>query len=432
MSRNQSHGRRSFGFRTWFEPGMGVKRWLVLLAFGVSLCGLGFGYLLRELYTSVTFPEPVYYLTLQFIPRVARGIIFMGLAGGSIALAIWKLNRYLLSVVMDKNGDDRPLVEMVYNHRNGQRGPKVVAIGGGTGLSVLLRGMKEYTSNLTAIVTVADDGGSSGRLRRDLGVLPPGDFRNCIAALADAEPLVTRLMQYRFGEGGDLEGHSFGNLFIVAMAGVTGNFEEAIRETSRVLRVRGQILPSTLEDVTLNAELDDARLIRGESLIGVSDHPIGRVYLDPPHPAAYPGAMQAIQEADLIIMGPGSVFTSVLPNLLVEGITKSIMKSKATKVYICNVATQPGETDGFDAENHAEALLRHTNDGLFNYFLVHDSLIRPVPSDGDARPVLSTGRSLPGISTIVRDVVSDETPLRHDPYKLSEALIDVLNNHRRS
>lgn len=417
--------RWSPGFFTWFRPGMHVKRWLLLLIFGVVLFSLGVGYFLRELYVSYTFPEPVYYLTLQFIPRAGRGVLFVLLACGAIGFGVWGLNRSLLSAFRTR-GEDRRLVEMVYNHRYGRQGPKVVAIGGGTGLSVLLRGLKEHTDNLTAVVTVADDGGSSGRLRRELGVLPPGDFRNCIAALADAEPLVTRLMQYRFGEGSELEGHSFGNLFIVAMTGVVGNFEEAIRETGRVLAVRGQILPSTLGNVTLIAKLKDAQTVRGESLIGETHQPIDRVYLDPPGIKAYPEAVQAIMEAELIVLGPGSVFTSVLPNLLVDGIPQAIRASNAIKVYVCNVATQPGETDGFDAESHAEALLRHVGPGLFSYFLVHDAAQHPVPSDGRAQPIFLAGRPLEGVSIIVADMVSEETPLRHDPYKLSEALLRLM------
>src|SRR5512133_510071 len=319
---------------------MRIKRWLILLFIGLVSLSLGFGYILVHIYRTQPLPEFVGSLTLQFIDRLIRGIIFMG-AGLAITLfAFLKLNESMLSAVMP-NGHNN-LVDIVYNQRQRKRGPKIVTIGGGTGLSTLLRGIKEYTTNVTAIVTVADDGGSSGRLRRELGVLPPGDFRNCIAALADAEPLMTKLFQYRFSEGSGLDGHSFGNLFIVAMSGVTGNFEQAIRESSRVLAVRGQILPSTLENVTLCAELEDADLVQGESKISESSQPIKRVYLEPEHPAAYPEAMRAILDADMIVVGPGSLYTSILPNLLVKDLLGAIKASRALKVYVCNIATQSG------------------------------------------------------------------------------------------
>ena len=257
---------RQSGFIKWFYLGMHIKRWLLLVLVGVAIMGLGFSYLLREAYVSYTFPTSVYYITLQFLPRWFRGLLFIGGSIGVILFAFWRLNNSLLSAFVRRSSDES-LVNILYNHRYLSRGPKIVAVGGGTGLSTLLRGLKEYSGNLTAVVTVADDGGSSGRLRRELGILPPGDVRNCIAALADAEPLMTKLFQYRFSEGSGLEGHSFGNLFIVAMSGVTGNFEEAVRATSRVLAVRGQILPSTLANVTLSAHTEDEEVIHGESNI---------------------------------------------------------------------------------------------------------------------------------------------------------------------
>src|SRR5439155_16960721 len=273
-------------------------------------------------YGTVPLPEEAGQATLQFLPRVVRAALFVTLGLVLAFVGLWRLNKSVLDTVSPNGGN---LVDQIYNFRYRSRGPKIVAMGGGTGLSTLLRGLKKYTSNVTAIVTVADDGGSSGRLRRELGVLPPGDFRNCIVALAEAEPLMARLFQYRFGKGSDLEGHSFGNLFIVAMSGITGNFEEAIREASRVLAVRGQILPSTLENVTLCAELEDAAHVRGESKISAASLPIRRVYLQPERPAAFPDAVRAILDADLVIVGPGSLYTSILPNLLVDGVAKALV-----------------------------------------------------------------------------------------------------------
>jgi uncharacterized cofD-like protein len=298
-----------------------------------------------------------------------------------------------------------------------------VAIGGGTGLSTLLRGLKEHTANLTAVVTVADDGGSSGRLRRELGVLPPGDVRNCIAALADAEPLMTRLFQYRFSEGSGLEGHSFGNLFIVAMSGVTGSFEEAVRTTSRVLAVRGQILPSTLANVTLSARTEDEETIHGESNITKRGGAIREVYLQPGNVQANPEVIRAILNADLIIVGPGSLFTSVLPNLLVEGIRQAIAVSSALKVYVCNVATQHGETDSFAVSDHFRALMRHTGRNLFDYVLANSNVQEPLPDAWHSEPVRVDDLSLDGARVMTADVVSVDNRYHHDPKKLSDSLV---------
>ena len=339
----------------WLYFGMHIKRWLLLLLAGVAIMGLGIGYFLREVYASYTFPDEAYYITLQFLPRYVRGGMFVGLSVGVILFAVWQLNKSLLSAFV-RPGRDESLVNIIYNHRYLRRGPKIVAIGGGTGLSTLLRGLKEHTGNLTAVVTVADDGGSSGRLREELGLPPPGDLRNCIAALADVEPLMTRLFQYRFNKGSGLEGHSFGNLFIAAMSSVTGNFEDAVRETSRVLAVRGQILPSTLTNVRLSAVTEDNESIHGESQITERGSRIKQVFIHPENAQAHPDAIRAILAADLVVVGPGSLYTSVLPNLLVDGIRRAIEMTKAVRVYVCNVATQHGETDEFSVGDHYQAL----------------------------------------------------------------------------
>ena len=413
---------RDSNFLKWFYFGMHIKRWLLLLLIGVAIMGLGFGYFLREVYVSYTFPGFVYYLTLQFVPRYARGAMFVVASAGIILFAIWKLNSSLLSAFI-RPGRDESLVNIIYNHRYLRRGPKVVAIGGGTGLSVLLRGLKEYTGNLTAIVTVADDGGSSGRLRRELGILPPGDVRNCIAALADAEPLMTRLFQYRFREGSGLEGHSFGNLFIVAMSGVTGNFEEAIRETSRVLAVRGQILPSTLANVTLSAITEDELTIHGESNITGSGSRIREVYIQPANAQANPDAIRAILSADIIGVGPGSLLTSVLPNLLVEGIRRAVEISPALKVYVCNVATQRGETDAFTVSDHFNTLYGHVKANLFRYVLANSNVEGSLPESWRSEPVRLDRSRLDGTLIVAADVVSEENRYHHDSKKLADALI---------
>jgi uncharacterized cofD-like protein len=306
--------------------------------------------------------------------------------------------------------------------------PKVVAIGGGTGLSTLLRGLKAHSPYITAIVTVADDGGSSGRLRRELGVLPPGDFRNCIAALADDEALITKLFQYRFGQGSGLNGHSFGNLFITALAAVTGSFERALVEAGRVLAVRGRILPSTLENVTLVADLQGGETpaltrVRGESAIPKVGQPIERVFLRPEGARAYPAAVRAILDADLIVAGPGSLFTSVLPNLLVNDIRQAVAASPAQRLYVCNVATQPGETDGFDVGRHVAALEQHVGPGLFPYVLANGRLVAGPPQPRADAVALNypAGASY---RVIEADMADPSSPWRHHAGKLAAQVID--------
>lgn len=414
-------------FFKWLYPGMHIKRWLLLLLVGIIGIGLGLAYILREVYEFYTFPDFIFYVTLQFIPRYLRGGIFLSVSAALIIIAVWRFNHSLISALVPDGRDDS-LVNIVYQQRNLKRGLKVVAIGGGTGLSTLLRGLKESTGNLTAIVTVADDGGSSGRLRRELGVLPPGDFRNCIVAMADAEPLMTRLFQYRFGEGSGLEGHSFGNLFIVAMSGITGSFEEAIKESSRVLAVRGRILPSTLANVTLYAQMEDEATIQGESNIPHGSSPIKRVFLEPSKVTAYPEAMQASLEADLIVIGPGSLYTSILPNLLVDGIKEAIWASPALKVYVCNVATQRGETDGFSVAEHVAAIERHVGPGLFHYVLANSNTQAHFPAEWKVDAVSYRGEALNGVEIVLADVVNPENRLRHDPKRLAGQLLRLYND----
>lgn len=413
---------RDSSFVKWFYFGMHIKRWLLLLLVGVVLMGLGFGYFLREVYVSYTFPSFVYYLTLQFFPRWVRGVLFVTASLGLISFAVWKLNSSLLSAFLRPERNES-IVDIIYNHRYLRRGPKIVAIGGGTGLSTLLRGLKEYTGNITAIVSIADDGGSSGRLQRELGVLPPGDIRKNIAALADAEPLMSRLFEYRFDEGNGLEGHSFGNLFIVAMTEVAGNFEEAVRETSRVLAVRGQILPATLSALTLCARTHDGEVVRGESAITEHGN-VKEIFLDPPTIQANPDAIRAILQADIIICGPGSLMTSVLPNVLVEGIRRAIEVSNAMKVYVCNVATQHGETDAFKVSDHYAAMKEHLRGSTpFDFVLANNNIDGVLPEEWHSEPVRIDMSMLDDVRVIGADVIAEENRYRHDSKKLADTLI---------
>jgi uncharacterized cofD-like protein len=410
----------------WLQIGMGIKRWLLLLMMGITIISLGVAYILRDLYLRWTFPPLVYYLTLQFLPRPVRGFLFGGAGLGLVTLALYNLSHSLLAAFVHPGQED--IAEVVYRYRRRARGPRVVAIGGGNGMAVLLRGLKAHTSNLTAIVTVADDGGSSGQLRRDLGVLPPGDVRNCLTALADDEALTTQLFQYRFSQGAGLDGHAFGNLFIVAMAGVTGDFDRAILESSRVLAVQGRILPSTLDPVTLCAELqseDRLGRIEGESQIPLAQLPIARVFLQPHDVRAYPGAIQAILEADLICIGPGSLYTSVLPNLLVDGIARALRVARAPRVYVCNVATQVGETDRYDLEDHLTALTSHVTRDCLTHVLANGNMAVPVPPDWPIALVPPVYSSSMGYHVVVADLIDHNSPWRHDPDKLAQALMAI-------
>ncbi len=420
---------RNHSLFTWLYPGMHIKRWLVLLVVGMTLLSLGAAYLLREAYLAYDFPGVAHYLTLQFIPRWGRGIIFVSVAVSAVSIAFWKLNASLLYAVVRPGAQNGGMARSLYAKRVLSRGPRVVAIGGGTGLSVLLRGLKEYTSNLTAIVTVADDGGSSGRLRQDFGVVAPGDIRQCLAVLAEAEPLMSRLFQYRFRSGEGLEGHSFGNLFIVAMANVTGNFETAIQEASRVLNVRGSILPSTLVDVTLSARTQDNELVHGEHNITEYGARIRELFLNPADAEAHPDAVRAILDADLVVIGPGSLYTSVMPNLLVEDLRKALLSTSAQRVFVCNVATENGETDDFGVADHLEAIERHTAPGLIETVIANSNL-GTLPEELHSSPVSLAhpdARVFQHVRVVEADVVASGNRYRHDVQKLADAILDVYH-----
>ena len=427
----------------WFTPGLHVKRWLVLLMLGMVMISLGIGYALKNLYSSgVNLPVFFYYLTLQFLNRYVRGALFGALGLSVILYALYKLTQSVLGPFLP--GRNRALTEIIYNYRFLQKGPRVVALGGGTGLSTLLRGLKKYTGNLTAIVTVADDGGSSGRLRKEYRILPPGDFRQCITALADVEPLMTTLFQHRFTEG-SLNGHSFGNLFIMAMAEITGDFEHAIRESGRVLAVRGQIVPSTLRDVTLIAEMVDGETRVGESSIPhANGHPadeeaggpvatvtaIKRVFLEP-EPTINPEAEEAILNAELITVGPGSLYTSILPNLVVDGMAEALKASPAIKVFICNVATQPGETDFFRVSDHLKAIESHLGSNIFDFVVINSNNNFPLPqsaqSAGIKRVIYDQATvSQRSIHAVLVDVVNSRISTHHDPDKLAKAIMKKI------
>jgi uncharacterized cofD-like protein len=415
----------------WLRPGMHVKRWLLLLIAGIVLIGLGLAFLLRQLYVDLTLPAAFYYLTLQFLSRPARAIILgvMGLA--AVLLALVQLNRSLLNPFV--SAGQANVAEKIYQHHRRRRGPKIVVLGGGTGLSTLLRGLKHHSDNITAIVSVADDGGSSGRLRQATGMLPPGDIRQCLVALSEEEGVTGQLFQYRFGDQYGLGGHSFGNLFIAAMSDIAGSFEQGVVESSRVLAVRGRVIPSTLKQVTLAADLrvenghngHGWQRVVGESAIPAAQREIVRVFLEPETVPAYPEAIKAILQADMIIAGPGSLFTSVLPNLLVPGIAAAVRSSRARKLYVCNVATQPGETTDFDVDAHVRAMQRHVGD-LFNVVLANDHIIASRGEQAHLKPVPLPAGQPQDYTLLTADVIDEERPWRHDSTKLAQVIMAIF------
>ena len=314
-----------------------------------------------------------------------------------------------------------------------QQGPNIVVVGGGTGLSVLLRGLKEYSSNITAIVSVGDDGGSSGRIREEFGMVPVGDVRNCIVALSDREELMEQIFDYRFKQGEGLDGHSLGNLLLVAMTHLTGSFHDAVSDINEVLQIRGRVLPVTDVPVTLKAILDDDREIVGESCVSQADRPIMRLTIEPENVQPLEEALEAIREADAIVLGPGSLFTSIIPNLLVDGIVEAILQSKAMKFYVCNVMTQAGETDNYSAEDHLRVLIEHGRKGIVDYIVVnsHNTISADVLeryAEEGASPVYYNKAELEAlkVKVIESNLLNEQQVLRHDSARLAACIMDVI------
>lgn len=314
---------------------------------------------------------------------------------------------------------------LAYDPRDIYVGPQIVVIGGGTGLAVLLSGLKKYSQNLTAIVTMCDTGGSTGRLQKDFDILPPGDIRQCLIALSGAENLLRSLFEYRFTQG-ELAGHSFGNLFITALVKVTGSFEKAIEEASRLLATHGQVLPSTLEKVVLCARFKNGEIVRGEANIPLVAHqnPIQEIFLEPEDVKPYFKAIEAIAKADLIIIGPGSLYTSIIPNLLIKDLTKAILNASVPKVYICNVSTERGETENYDVEKHLEILKKYSHPNIVNFCVVNTKILRRDESDelGAIYNISTEKESIGDCKIIGADVISENQPLFHDSDKLAKVI----------
>ncbi|MBU4488672.1 MAG: YvcK family protein [Candidatus Omnitrophica bacterium] len=403
----------------WLIPGMGVKRWAALVVLSVVLISMG--------------------TVIMVINRDANNkaavsvVILFGIIG--LIVAIKNIVKSVVTVFLPQREEE--LVDIVYQKRYLERGSNIVTIGGGTGLSVLLHGLKSYSSNITAIVTVADDGGSSGRLRQEFNMLPPGDIRSCLVALADAEPLMRKLFQFRFEEGDYLKGHSFGNLFITAMSKVTGDFEEAIKQSSKVLAIRGKVIPSTLSKIKLVAEHKNGELTAGESKISETKNPIKRVFLEPDNCEATEEALIAVKEADVIILGPGSLYTSIIPNLLISGIYQEVSRSKVLKVYICNVMTQPGETDGYKASDHLKALINHSTPGIVNTCIINtgnvpEALLKKYKEEGAGivEPDRETIQKM-GYQVVGANIISATDYVRHNADKLSRLIMNLVGEGTR-
>ena len=415
----------------WLLPGLEVKRWFLLIITGAILAAIGLCiiYNLRPVYSLINMIVKI----TQMLPSEIIGWLLIFLGAFLFFLGWLRTNYSILDVNNERNR--HAVLEDLYRRRKLNRGPKIVAIGGGTGLSTMLKGIKKITNNITAVVTVGDDGGSSGKLREELGVLPPGDIRSCIAALADDEDLVAKLFQYRFKDCAGLSGHSFGNLFLTAMCSITGDMVRAVKESSKVLSIRGRVLPSTLDDMRLVAEMDDGSIVKGESNIPESGKRIKRLFSEPSNCKALEDVIWAIHDADLIILGPGSLYTSVIPNLLIKDIAKAVNDSKAKKIYVCNIMTQPGETDGFSVSDHIKTLIKHAKfDKIMDAVLVNNDLpielLAPY-KDAGSEPVVVDKDEINrmGIEIVQKNLIEDKryedghsSFVRHSPSRLARVI----------
>lgn len=425
-------------FLQWLYPGLGVKRWLFLTVLGVVLFVTGLAVasnaqILGYIETKIST------IAIELFGdkgRIVCGILIF--ITGLLILLIGFINSvktFFRLVYADRVPNE---IKNAYYRPYLRRGPRIAVIGGGTGLPVLLRGLKEYTSNITAIVCVTDDGGSSGRLRGQYGILPPGDLRNCLVALADTEPSMARLFDYRFKSGEELKGHSLGNLLIAAMADLTGSFDTAVNEVGKVLAIRGRVVPSTVENVVLAAEMEDGTKVMGESNISKTVKNIKQVYTIPPIMAPSTEAINAILEADAIVLGPGSLYTSIIPNLLVPGITEAIQKARGIKVYVCNVMTQPGETREYSASDHLKAIYRHSAAGLVEYIIVNNKKIPDHLSDryaqeGSGAVEVDLGRLNSINAKVIADsLIQENNYIRHNPKKLARIILNLVLEKRKA
>ena len=402
----------------WLYRGMKIKRWIFTSLFGIVVVSVG----------AVLTAQQDTFVSVSGVVWILCGMVLIVIGMGKMIVS-------LITLFLPRG--ERELVNILYQKRYLERGPKIVTIGGGHGLSHLIFGLKEYTANITAVVTVADSGGSSGRLREEFNIVAPGDIRNCLVALADAPALMGELFQFRFSKDSELKGHNFGNLFLTAMTQLTGgDFEMAVKETSKVLAIRGKVVPSTIKNLHLVAEYEDGTMTKGEDKIPSYGRKIKRVYLS--EEDAYPtkDALDAIAEADIIILGPGSLYTSVIPNLIIKGMSDAISKSSAFKIYICNVMTQHGETDGYSASDHLKAIINHSNKFVIDACLINNAEADPFvleryegeqsfPVEADIDKIKSMGYKV-----VATDLLGVTDYVRHDSDKLNKALIELIESYR--
>ncbi|HOJ00981.1 MAG TPA: uridine diphosphate-N-acetylglucosamine-binding protein YvcK [Anaerolineaceae bacterium] len=405
----------------WLKPGINVKRWLLLMLVGL-FCLVSF----LTLQINIRNEQSVTSLPFAFsnTPLLRVVLIVVGLL-----LTSYGFYRFYRSLMRPFIKPGTTLLDTLSSYQKKEKGPRIVTVGGGNGLATLLRGLKQHSHNLTAVVTVADDGGSSGQLRQSLGILPPGDIRNCLTALSSDEELLTQVFQYRFGEKAGVNGHSLGNLLISALTDITGSFEEAVAESGRVLAIKGRVLPSTLHDVNLVAEVESREKqeiinVAGESQIPQTGGKIRRLWIEPSNPLPYPPAVQAILAANLIIIGPGSLYTSILPNLLVPGVVEAINSSKALKFFICNVANEHGETDGYRCIDHIRVIEEHLSDIHFDVIICNNNFEPRLPRGVEW--VLPDAQLEEQYSIYYASLVDKEFPWRHDYQKLAEVVVDLL------
>ncbi|MCX7698765.1 MAG: YvcK family protein [Candidatus Goldbacteria bacterium] len=420
-----------FNFKKFIYPGIRIKRWLMLFILSIIVFAFGFSGILGNLVQHIRIEQinvDDFFRKIQRLKFIDFLFLFLGIAG--IILALRRSYFAILTMAFPKN--DKKFIARIYKEARLKRGPKIAAIGGGTGLSTLLKGIKEYTSNLAAIVTVADDGGSSGRLRKEYNIIPPGDIRNCIVALADEEDILSKLFQYRFTEKGELKGHNFGNIFITALTKISGDFPKAIKEISKVLAIRGQVFPVSLDNIKLKAKLKNGKEIYGQSNITRSKIPIESVHIIPPNCKPYEQALKALKAADVILIGPGSLYTSIIPNLLIPQVREILENDKILKIYICNIMTQPGETDGYTVSDHIKAIFKHSSNKVIDYVLVNngipkEALLKKYRAENsyivkiDREEVAKLG-----VKLICAKLIEEGEYIRHSPYLLTKAIMKII------
>ncbi len=420
-----------FNLNKFIYPGVKIKRWLVLFILSFIVFAFGLSGVLGKLVEHIRIEQinvDDFFHRLQRLKLIDFLFLFLGIAG--IILALRRSYFAVLTILFSKK--EKNFFSRIYKEAKLKRGPKIAAIGGGTGLSVLLKGIKESTSNLTAIVTVADDGGSSGRLRKSYNIIPPGDIRNCIVALADEEDILSKLLQYRFTEKGELKGHNFGNIFITALTKISGDFPKAIKEISKVLAIRGQVFPVSLDNIKLKAKLKNGKEVYGQSNIAKSKVAIESIQIIPSNCKPYEQALKALKSADVVILGPGSLYTSIIPNLLIPGVKEILESDRILKIYICNIMTQPGETDGYTVSDHIKAIFKHSSNKVIDYVVVNDgipreSLLKKYRSENSYIVKIDKEEIIKlGVKMVCAKLIEDGEYIRHSPSLLNKTIMKLI------